>query len=51
MLWVLPFVVGIIAVAASAVYLRGRRTVPADAGLSPEEENELQRIMAERDQR
>jgi cytochrome c-type biogenesis protein CcmH len=51
MLWVLPFVVALIAVAASAVYLRGRRTVATDTGLSTEEEEELKRIMADRDGR
>jgi len=50
MLWVLPFAVGAIAIAASAVYLRGRKGVAAadGAGLSAEERAELDAILRER---
>jgi cytochrome c-type biogenesis protein CcmH len=50
MLWTLPFVVGLIALVASLVYVRGRRTVSTgmDATLSDEESAQLERILAER---
>lgn len=49
MLWGLPFAVALIAIVASAVYLRGRRTVAtADAGLSAEERAELETILRQR---
>lgn len=49
MLWVLPFIVAAVAVAASAVYLRGRKSVAAgDGRLSAEERAELDAILRER---
>jgi len=49
-LWSLPFLVGLVAIAASAVYLRGRRGAAptGEAGLSEEERAELARILSER---
>jgi cytochrome c-type biogenesis protein CcmH len=50
-LWVMPFVFGLVAFASCAVYLRSRKTVAAAEGgpdLSAEERAELERILAQR---
>jgi cytochrome c-type biogenesis protein CcmH len=49
-LWLAPFVVALVAVAASAVYVRRRRTA-GEAKLTVEEEAELARLLAEREGR